>query len=92
MSPAGYSDTPLAKKLGYKRAFVAHLENAPDNYAKLVDPVPERESFGDNATGANLVHLFTKEAAELVECLPHFMNAIQRDGMIWVRCRKVKRE
>ena len=84
MSSAGYSGTPLAKKLGYKPGFVANLKNAPDDYANLVDPLPDDVTFAGDAAGANLVHFFTKEAAELAECLPRFLNAIHRDGMIWV--------
>jgi len=84
VSPVGYSSTPLAKKLGYKPGFAAYLKNAPNSYANLVAPLPEDIAFADNATGVNLVHIFTKEAAGLAECLPRFMDAIHRDGMIWV--------
>jgi len=84
VSATGYSGTPLAKKLGYKPGFVAHLKNTPNDYANIVDPLPDDVTFADNADGANLVHFFTKEAAELAEYLPRFLGAIHRDGMIWV--------
>ena len=59
MSATGYSGTPLAKKLGYKPGFVAHLKNTPNDYANIVDPLPDDVTFADNADGANLVHFFT---------------------------------
>src|SRR6476619_1974503 len=37
---AGYSGTPLAKKLGIKDGSRVFLANAPDNYARMVAPLP----------------------------------------------------
>jgi hypothetical protein len=39
--PAGYSGTPLVKKLGYQPGFRVYLDNAPEDYADLVPPLPE---------------------------------------------------
>ena len=38
---AGYSGTPLWKKLGYKTGLRAYLDGAPDNYVQLLD-LPRR--------------------------------------------------
>ncbi len=84
MSPASYSGTPLAKKLGYKPGFRAFLINSPDAYADLVDPLPEDVTFAAAPTKANLVHFFSREAAEVATRLPEIMQSIQRDGMIWI--------
>lgn len=84
MSTAGYSGTPLAKKLGYKPEFIAHLINAPDNYLDLVSPLPEGVQFANEAAQSDLVHFFSMEAAEVATLLPELMNAIKRNGMIWV--------
>ncbi|MDR7402659.1 MAG: DUF3052 domain-containing protein, partial [Armatimonadota bacterium] len=37
----GYSGTPLAAKLGIKAGFEIHLAGAPDDYLKLLEPLPE---------------------------------------------------
>jgi len=38
---AGYSATPLAKKLGVKEGMSIVAADAPDNYAELLAPLPE---------------------------------------------------
>ena len=38
---AGYSGTPLAKKLGIKPGTRLLAVNAPADYAALLDPLPE---------------------------------------------------
>lgn len=82
---AGYSGTPLAKKLGYKPGFRAYVRNAPADYAELLEPLPEDVTFNKRITnGLNLVHLFTKKRGELADRLPAFLERIERDGMIWV--------
>jgi len=37
---AGYSGTPLAKKLGIKEGFAVAAVNAPANYEELLSPLP----------------------------------------------------
>ena len=37
---AGYSGTPLAKKLGIKEGFAVAAVNAPDGFARLLEPLP----------------------------------------------------
>ncbi len=43
--PAGYSGTPLAKKLGLKPGDLVCLLDAPAGFRKLLDPVPEGVRF-----------------------------------------------
>jgi hypothetical protein len=42
---AGYSSTPLAKKLGIKPGGVVHLSGAPRGFAKLLEPLPAGVRF-----------------------------------------------
>jgi len=44
---AGYSGTPLAKKLGIKPGFDILTINPPVDYLRLVDPLPEGVSISD---------------------------------------------
>jgi hypothetical protein len=82
---AGYSGTPLAKKLGIKPGTRLYADNAPDHYAALLEPLPEDVSFAERLTGKiDLVHLFTREAHELVPRLKQYLRAIEPDGIIWV--------
>lgn len=81
---AGYSPTPLARKLGYKGGFRVYLHEPPGDYEDALEPLPDSIDFVGEAKGANLVHLFTRSRDELALLLPMLMEQIDPDGMIWV--------
>jgi hypothetical protein len=82
---AGYSGTPLAKKLGYKPNFVVSLVNAPDDYESLVTPLPEGVTVVRKASAdSDLLHFFTNSRDELFRGLAEYRNLIKQDGSIWV--------
>ena len=81
----GYSGTPLAKKLGIKPDCRIFVENAPDNYATLLAPLPDRVDIVKKLTAkVDLVHLFTKEARELTAKLKKYLGAIRDNAVIWI--------
>ena len=83
--PAGYSGTPLARKLGYGPGAKAFLINPPTDYMKLVAPLPEGVVFAARRPkSADLVHLFTASKARLEKELPPLMKMIAPAGAIWV--------
>jgi hypothetical protein len=83
--PAGYSGTPLAKKLGYASGMTVFLDGAPDNYRELVDPLPEGVEFlVKPKKGVAFVHLFTTSAKDLAKKLTAFRKSIAPDGVVWV--------
>lgn len=85
MSEAGYSGTPLAKKLGMKEGSFVLTVNAPDNYEQLLDPIPDGCTIsGDAGREVDIIHLFTNSRDELFSELARLRNAIKQDGMIWV--------
>jgi hypothetical protein len=83
---AGYSGTPLAKKLGIKPGATVLPLNAPADYRALLAPVPEGVSFVAKPPkgGCEIVHLFVTSFAKLERDLPKARKAIARDGAIWV--------
>ena len=82
---AGYSKTPLAKKLGIKPGFSIKLVNGPEYYFELFTDMPEDILVNNNAKGSyDLVHFFTKSTKELNKILPGLKNEIIQNGMIWV--------
>jgi hypothetical protein len=83
---AGYSGTPLVKKLGIKPGATVLLFNAPKDYRSWLAPLPEGVVFPAKAPkdGCAFVHLFVTSAAELKRDLPKARAAIAPDGMIWV--------
>lgn len=83
LAMAGYSGTPLAKKLGIKPGFRISTPGAPKNFRELLEPLPENVVFVEDLD-VDLIHFFTKERHELEKELPRFLAAMPSDGMIWV--------
>jgi hypothetical protein len=82
---AGYSQNPLAKKLGIKSGMRMFVHCAPDHYLQLLEPLPEGVSMLQRPVGRlDLVHFFTREAAALAAGLEKYRHKIAQDGMIWV--------
>lgn len=85
MQPAGYSGTPLAKKLGIKAGFKIRLYYQPDYYFKLFDDLPSDISqFKDSRTKKNLVHYFTTSSVKLENDINELREEIEQNGMIWI--------
>lgn len=82
---AGYSGTPLAKKLGIATGSVVLAEGAPANYMALLDPLPEGVTFAKRA-GANvtLVHGFFTRAADLEKRLRTLRGQLDDGAAVWV--------
>ncbi len=85
MATAGYSGTPLAKKLGIKEGFTISLINTPEYYHQLFIGFPEHVTeTTDKKKPKDLIHFFTKDAKELIKLLPELKKQIVSNGMIWV--------
>ncbi len=86
MDLAGYSGTPLAKKLGIKDGFRVLTRNAPDRYAELVGPLPGGVVVSEDAALApfDIAHFFTNSRDELFHGLDEIKTLIKPDGAIWV--------
>ena len=83
---AGYSTTPLAKKLGYKPGQAVHLHNAPANYADLL-ALDDPKAFTwikEPKAGVQLIHAFTTEFAELRKLLALYRKRLAPDGAVWI--------
>lgn len=82
---AGYSGTPLAKKLGIKAGARLMLINAPEHYIDLFTDMPPDVYFTkDDSLENDVIHFFSKSADEYQAKLPQFMKQMKQDGMIWV--------
>jgi hypothetical protein len=83
--PAGYSGTPLAKKLGIAENSRVFLADAPNDYLKLVMPAPRGMQVVkkiDHET--DIVHLFTADGARLAALLRSSLARMRPDAAIWV--------
>jgi hypothetical protein len=76
---AGYSGTPLAKKLGIKSGTTLLLDGAPDDY-----PSKEATVARSISDRVDIVHLFTTSAGELGAKLRKLRTRIRPDATVWV--------
>lgn len=83
--PAGYSGTPLARKLGLKPGMTCAVLDPPPGYHDLLADPPEGLTWTDGAAdGLDFVHLFVREGDGLRDRMTGLRGRIARDGMIWV--------
>jgi hypothetical protein len=85
---AGYSKTPLAKKLGIKAGAKIRTIAAPAGYRDWLSPLPPDVSFAASAKLCDLVHLFAASLKDLDRELPKARAGIRPDGAIWVSWHK----
>lgn len=82
---AGYSGTPLAKKLGIKPGTRMLLAGEPDNYRKLIEPLPDGVTFVSRLSeSTDIVHVFSAKKAELGKALKSYRAKLAPDGAVWV--------
>jgi hypothetical protein len=82
---AGYSGTPLARKLGYQPGTHAHWIAAPEALATWLAPLPEGVVFDARVgAGTQLVHGFFTEAAVLQATLHQLLPQLAPTAMFWV--------
>lgn len=82
---AGYSGTPLIKKLGLGKGAVAFVRNEPASYWDWLSPLPEGIVVKRKVTkGLTFAHLFVRSAAESKKEILAAKKALAPDGMIWV--------
>ena len=85
---AGYSGTPLVKKLGLCAGQAALLLEVPDTAAEI----GAFEAFAHSETRLpevasrrfDYIHLFTKERAALEAIAPQLLANLRPDGMLWI--------
>jgi len=84
--PAGYSGTPLAKKLGIKDSFKIYIHNRPTVYFDLFSDLPENLEIMDGMDVGNIdfIHLFCTSFSELEGISSLAKGALKKDGLIWV--------
>ncbi len=83
--PAGYSGTPLPKKLGIKPGMVVAIINEPDEFRALLEPLPEHVVFRSALRGnVDLVIAFFTQRSKLKTKLPALAKAIYPAGGLWL--------
>ena len=84
-SLAGYSGTPLPKKLGIKAGLTVILVNAPGDFEKTLGKLPENVKLRRQLRGAaDLIVWFAKSQAELEKRLPSVLHCLVERGGLWI--------
>ena len=83
---AGYSKTPLVKKLGFKEGFRAGLVNPPKGIQKELAPLPGGVdiSVGDLTKPLDMIVLFADSQKMLKTEFPRLARKLTPNGMLWV--------
>jgi hypothetical protein len=82
---AGYSGTPLARKLGIKDGARVYVAGAPSSLAGLLEPWPMGAVRVDRIDArTDLLHLFESSRARLEKSLRSALAKMRPDAAIWV--------
>ena len=82
---AGYSTTPLAKKLGIKAGDRVRAEGAPNNYRAMLSPLPPDVTISNRLTvDIQMWHLFVTRRTDLKKRLPLINQQLADNAILWV--------
>ena len=80
---AGYSGTPLVKKLGIKPADRLSLVNAPGDFGGELDGLPADVKMVSERSEAEVAIVFAKSMAEFKKRFQAATKSMTTDGMVW---------
>jgi len=82
---AGYSGTPLPKKLGIKDGYRAALFNTPANIkGELKDALAACQMARDGRGPLDFAHLFVKTQADLKKEFARLAKQLAPAGILWI--------
>ena len=81
---AGYSGTPLTKKLGIKPGYKCSVSNAPAAYFDWLSPIPQDTTFVSKGKNLDFVHIFVKSRKEFEKGFLASKKSMDINGMLWV--------
>lgn len=85
MSPAGYSGTPLVRKLGIKPGYRVWSFGAPEGYGALLGELPAGVRPAEpGERGIEFLHVFATTRGALEHGLAQARARMAEDGMVWL--------
>ena len=86
MKTAGYSGTPLAKKLGLKNGFKIKIINEPEEYFTLlnVDLPMDLKTLSDRTTKKDFIHYFVRTVSQLNNDIEPLKQELEQNGALWI--------
>ena len=84
VSTAGYSGTPLPKKLGIRDNCSVVVVNPPDRFERKLDPLPAYTKIVTDPKNANVAVLFASSLAELARDFRPLAKALPEKTALWI--------
>jgi hypothetical protein len=82
---AGYSATPLLKKLGNKEKQTLYLHRAPEAYFSWLGPLPSDIVVKEKLSGLfDFIHLFVADQKDFQKSFVKAKKCLKPNGMVWV--------
>jgi len=82
---AGYSGTPLHRKLGIAEGSRVFVRRGPDDYRQLLAPLPSGVVFGKSFSAqTDIAHFFCLHKADLQADLAEARSVLKPDGIVWI--------
>lgn len=88
---AGYSKTPLWKKLGIKEQFSCHLYHAPLNYFDMLEEIPDESIWDEDFENSpyDFIHVFITDLISLQKGWDIWKSKLKKNGILWISWPKV---
>lgn len=85
MAEAGYSGTPLAKKLGINNDYACHFLHIPDYYFNLFDGLPSIHMVEKPASESiDFAHIFLMSQEEMKAFVPEIKGYLKKNATLWL--------
>jgi hypothetical protein len=82
---AGYSGTPLTKKLGISEGYRVWLVNAPRGFRTTLDDLPENVHFvRQSSRPLDVILFFVKSRSKLLNNFSKLASKLAPAGMLWI--------
>lgn len=82
---AGYSSTPLVKKLGLKTRYSIYISNGPTAYFEWLVPLPDEISIKTKLSGQlDFIHLFVTDQKDFKTVFLKAKAHLKPDAMLWI--------
>jgi hypothetical protein len=84
-SMAGYSGTPLQKKLGIKPVMSMFVSQPPELYFDWISPLPDNVTVNQKPVkGIDFVHLFVRDQKSFKTAFQQAKKYLDKAGMLWI--------
>jgi len=82
---AGYSETPLTKKLGLKENTTVFIVNAPNEYFDWLAPLPSSVQIKKRISSSlDFAHVFATDSQAFQENFLKVKAHLKPSGMVWI--------